>query len=73
MATKIEKDKFSLMIEQRALNQESSCMETIIDYCEESGLELEVAATLLNQSLKCRIEEEARDLRFLPKIAKLPL
>jgi hypothetical protein len=73
MATRPEKDNFSILIEQRAAENELSCMEAIIDYCEESGLELEVAATLLNQSLKAKVEAEARDLRFLPKTAKLPL
>lgn len=73
MATRDEKNTFSLMIEARALAQNVSCMEAIIDHCEESGLEIELAATLLNQSLKSKIEEEARDLRFLPKTSKLPL
>jgi hypothetical protein len=73
MTTRDEKNNFSQMIEKRAIDQAISCMEAILDYCEESGLEPELAATLLNVTLKCKIEEEARDLRFLPKISKLPL
>jgi Phage late-transcription coactivator len=73
MATRDEKNTFSMMIEQRASDQAISCMEAILDYCESSGLEPELAATLLNQSLKCKIEEEARELRFLPRSSKLPL
>lgn len=74
MATRDEKNNFSMMIEQRAINQNIGCMEAILDYCEESGLEPESAATLLNMSLKARIEEEAKELRFLPKTTrKLPL
>jgi hypothetical protein len=74
MSTRDEKNTFSLKIEQIAESQKISHMEAIIDYCESTDLEVEVAATLLNQSLKYKIEEEARDLRFLPnKGAKLPL
>jgi Phage late-transcription coactivator len=73
MSTREEKNTFSIMIEQRAETQKVRHMEAIIDYCEESGLELEVAATLINSSLKSKIENEARELRFLPKSSKLPL
>ena len=75
MSTRDEKNVFSLKIEQRAESQKISYMEAIIDYCEETDLELEVAATLLNQSLKCKIEEEATDLRCLKitKGSKLPV
>lgn len=73
MSTREEKNQFSLMIEQRAEKQSVRHMEVIIDYCETSGLELEVAATLINNNLKSKIENEARDLRFLPKTSKLPL
>jgi hypothetical protein len=73
VATRDEKNDFSVMIEKRVHDQNISYMEAILDYCETSGLEPELAATLLNPTLKFRIEEEARDLRFLPQISKLPL
>ena len=75
MANKEEREVFSTLIEDRVRLHNVSIMEAIIDYCEESGLELEVAATLLNTPLKARIEEEARTLRFLPKkkSKKLPI
>jgi hypothetical protein len=65
MSTKEEKNRFSIMIEERAVTQNVRHMEAIIDYCEETGLELEVAATLLNASLKAKIEFEATNLNFL--------
>lgn len=67
MSTKEEKNVFSVVIEQRAMTENIRCMEAIIDYCDETGLELEVAATLLNQTLKAKIEKEAKELRFLAK------
>ena len=73
MTTREERNNFSLMIEQRAESHGIKYMEAIIDYCEESGLEFEVAGTLVNQILRAKIEDEARELRFLPKSSKLPL
>jgi hypothetical protein len=73
MTTREEKNTFSMMIEARAEASKISHMEVIVDYCEETGLEIEVAGTLVNSTLKSKIEEEARDLRYLPKGSKLPL
>jgi hypothetical protein len=73
MTTREEKNTFSMMIEQRAASHGITHLEAIMDYCETTGLEPEVAATLVNQSLKARLEAEARDLRFLPKGSKLPI
>jgi hypothetical protein len=73
MTSREERNNFSMMIEERAERANVRHMEVIIDYCEETGLEIEVAATLINSSLKSKIENEARDLRFLPKGSKLPI
>lgn len=73
MTTKEEKNTFSIMIEERAIRFGVKHLEVIMDYCEETGLEPEVAGTLVNQSLKSKLEEEARDLRFLPRGSKLPI
>lgn len=73
MPTREEKDTFSLMIGDKALVQGSTHMDAIIDYCSKSGMEIETAASLLNGVIKAKIESEARDLRFLPRIGTLPL
>ena len=73
MTSREEKNNFSLMIESMAQNQGITCMEAITEYCSQHDLEIEVAAGLINQSLKAKIEQEARALRFLPKTGKLPL
>jgi hypothetical protein len=49
------------------------CIEAITDYCEQNNLEVEVAATLVNDNLKARIEIEAQELRYLPRSARLPI
>lgn len=73
MTTREERDTFSMMIDERVKQYGCSHMEAVIEYCEGTGLELEVAGSLVNFNLKAKIEEEARDLRYLPKGSKLPL
>jgi hypothetical protein len=48
-------------------------MDSICHHCKESGLEVEVAATLLSSALKARIKEEAQELNLLKKSSKLPI
>ena len=48
-------------------------MDTIVGYCEKSGLEVDIASTLISSSLKAKIREEAQELNLLKKTAKLPV
>ena len=73
MATREEKNRFSMMIMEMAINQKTDHMDAIANYCERNNLEIEVAATLINDSLKSIIEGEAMELRFLPRGSRLPL
>lgn len=73
MPTREEKDDFSLLILKRAMRMRIDHIDAIITYCEEVELEPEVAATLINDELKSRLEEEAEDLRVIPKRGRLPL
>ena len=73
MATREEKNKFSMMIMEMAIEKRIDHMDAITSYCEQNNLEIEVAATLINDSLKSIIQGEAMELRFLPRGGKLPL
>jgi hypothetical protein len=73
MATREEKDDFSLLILKRAMRMRIDHMDAVLTYCEDVGLEPEVAATLINDELKSRLEEEAEALRIIPKKGRLPL
>jgi hypothetical protein len=45
-----------------------------VEYCKQTGLEIEIAAKLINKSLKKRIESDAMDNNLLKvKSSKLPL
>lgn len=73
MPTKDEIQSFSEMIMQLATEKRIEMMEAVCLYCEQSGLEIEVAATLLSQAMKSKIQEEATNLNLLKKEGRLPI
>ena len=73
MATREEKNRFSMMIIEMAIAEKIDHMDAIATYCEKHNLEIEVAASLINDSLKSIIEGEAMELRYIPRGGKLPL
>ena len=73
MPTKTEMQEFSEKITSLAMESGDSIMDTIVTYCEETGLEIDVASTLISSALKAKIREEAQELNLLKKTAKLPV
>ena len=73
MATREEISEFSTKIMEMADEQGQPCMDVIVQYCDETGIEVEVAATLVSSFLKARIREEAQSVNLIKKAAKLPL
>jgi hypothetical protein len=56
-----------------AIEEKIDHMDAITSYCDRNNLEIEVAASLINDSLKSIIEGEAMELRYLPRGSKLPI
>lgn len=73
MPTKNEIAEFSNMIIELAEQMDTSVMDTIVHHCERSGMEIDVASTLVSSALKSKIREEAQELNLLKKNSKLPL
>ena len=73
MPTREEIKNFSLVIEQMALNLKCSKIDAIVHYCQEMGMEIEVASSLLSSNLKAKIKEEAEEANLLKKTNRLPL
>lgn len=73
MPTKEEIKNFSLVIEQMALNLKCNKIDAIVHYCQEMGMEIEVASSLLSSNLKAKIREEAEEANLLKKTSKLPV
>jgi hypothetical protein len=73
MATREEKNIFSNIILERAEKLNTDHLDAMVTYCEENDLEIDVAATLINEVLKCRLHQDAQQLRYIPKISTLPV
>lgn len=73
MPTRDEIKEFSMLIEKLASEQKLGLMDTICHHCKETGLEVEVAATLISSALKAKIKEEAQELNLIKKSSKLPI
>ena len=73
MPTKDEIRNFSVLIEKIAIDKKLGLMDAICHHCKETGLEIEVAATLISSALKAKIREEAQGLNLLKKSSKLPI
>lgn len=73
MPSKEEIRDFSMMIKELATKMKIGLMDAICHHCKETGLEIEVAATLISSALKAEIREEAQELNLLKKTSKLPI
>ena len=66
-------NEFYQKIIQLVADTKLSHMDAILHYCDQNGMEPETVAQLVNTKLKAQIREEAEELNFFPKTAKLPL
>jgi hypothetical protein len=74
MPTKDEMGKFAKAIESLVANTDLNYIEAIVEYCKTTGLEIEVAATLVNSNLKSKLTADAMDLNLLKeKGSRLPI
>lgn len=74
MPTKDEMAKFAEAIEDIVAKTDYNYIEAIVHHCETTGLEIEVAATLINPNLKSKIRCVAMDFNLLKgKSSRLPI
>jgi hypothetical protein len=74
MATKEEMRKFAMKIESLVANTDYTYLEAIVQHCKDTGLEIEVAATLVNPTLKAKMQEQAEKANLLKvKTSRLPI
>ena len=74
MPTKDEMAKFARAIDGLVTNTDYNYIEAIVEYCKQTGLEIEVAATLVNANLKSKLTADAMDLNLLKeKGSRLPI
>ena len=73
MPTKNEIAEFSDLIVVESALWKMTIMDTVVAHCENSGMEIDVASSLLSSALKAQIREEAEGLNLLKKSNKLPI
>lgn len=68
-------EKFVKEIENLVKTYNLDYMDAVVHYCEKNNIEIEAAAGIIrsNIRIKARLQEEAEDLNFMPKRAKLPV
>jgi hypothetical protein len=73
MPSRDEIKEFSDLIETLSYEEDYSLVDAIIYHCDATGLEIEVAATLISPILKQKIKEEAEENNLMKKTSKLPI
>ena len=74
MPTRDEMAKFAKSIDILVARSNYNYIEAIVEHCRETGLEIEVAANLINANLKAKIENDAMDNNMLKeKGSRLPI
>jgi hypothetical protein len=68
----LNKQKFSMLIEETVLKNKISYMDAIIDVCEKNMIDLEEVRRFVSPAIKDKLEVEARNLNYLPKKNTLP-
>ena len=65
--------KFAMKIEEIVSKGGITYMDAILDYCEKNQMEPDAVAPLISKPLKEKIEADARELNFLPRVATRPI
>lgn len=74
MPTNEEMLAFAIEIDKLVSKTDYNYIEAIIEYCKQSGLEIEVASTLIDSNLRSKIECNAIEYNLLKnKSPRLPI
>ena len=68
-----EVKKFSSLIDELASDLGCTRLDAIVIHCEKSGLEIEVASTLISNVLKSKIREESERENLVKRSSRLPI
>jgi len=68
------KETFGMEIEQLVQEEDTTYIDAILLYCEENDVDYSILKKLIDNTLKAKLELEARERNFLSnKVNKLPL
>jgi hypothetical protein len=72
-ASKEEIQKFSRAIEELVSRTDYNHIEAVVEYCKTTGLEIEIASSLISSALKSKIHYDAQRNNLLKeKTVRLP-
>ena len=66
-------NEFSLHIERLVLQKRISHLDAVLDFCAEHMLEPDEVSSKINKTLKQKIEQNFRELNYLPKQPQLDM
>ena len=58
-------------IEKTARERKITCLEAVLSFCQENMMDPDEVASQINKSLREKLEQDFRDLNYLPKKAQL--
>jgi phosphopantetheine adenylyltransferase len=66
---------FMIEIEKLVVEKRVNYIDAVVLFCEQRGMEVETAATLIKGSakMKAKVQNDAEELNYLPKTRKLPI
>ncbi len=73
MPTREEKETFFQSIAEIAKKHDFNYIESVIQYCEETDMEMESVILLLDDRLKALIAQDAESLHLIPRFGRLPV
>lgn len=69
----LTKNKFTKLVEDNVKKHRYTYMDAIIHLCEDIDLDLQDIRKYVSTNLKEKVEAEAMELNYLPKLNTLPL
>ena len=68
------KETFSIEIEQLVQQEDTTYIDAVLFYCEENDVDYSILSKLIDNTLKAKLELEARERNFLiNKVNRLPI
>ncbi len=58
---------FSLFIENQAVEKGVTCLDALLDFCYKNKLEPDELTKWINKNLKSKLEQNFKDLNYIPK------
>lgn len=69
----MKKDEFNIKLKLYVTEFQMGYIDAVVKLCEENGLEYDEVPSLIDAKTKMFIENEYREMNYLPRISTLPI